>query len=256
MIMNQNFVPAMRGAAMVSGEQRGEPTQRRFCRSKKDQLKQELTLRLERHSERVRIARELHDTLFQGFLGASMLLQDVVETMPAESPDRRSLGNALGLLRRVLDEGRAVLQGLRTPDFAPASIEKELSAFLEEFSISGVRCEISVTGHAKQLKPAVQEQINSIAREALVNALLHSQGTCVEIEVEYSARRLRVVVRDNGCGMDPELVRSRSDLHWGLLGMHERAENIGARLTVWSRPGAGTEVEISVPNQALQDACA
>jgi signal transduction histidine kinase len=207
MIMNQNFVPAMRGPAMVSEGQQSE----------------------------LRIARELQ---------------------PAQSPYRRSLGNAPGLLRRVLDEGRAALQGLRAPDFAPTSIEKELSAVLEDFSTSGIRCEISVTGHAKQLKPAVQEQINLIAKEALVNAVLHSQGTCVEIEVEYSARRLRVVVRDNGCGMDPQLARSRRDSHWGLLGMRERAENIGAQLTVWSRPGAGTEVEISVPNQVLQDACA
>ena len=102
----------------------------------------------------------------------------------------------------------------------------------------------------------MQEQINLIAKEAFANALLHSQGTCVEIELEYSARRLRVVVRDNGCGIDPQLARARRDSHWGLSGMRERAENIGAQLTVWSRPGAGTEVEVSVPNQALQDACA
>ena len=178
------------------------------------------------------------------------------ELLRAQSPDGRSPGDIPGLLRRVLDEGRAVLQGLRTPNFAPASIEKELSAFLEDFSTSGVRCEISVTGRAKQLKHAAQEQINLIAKEALVNALLHSQGTCVEIELEYSARRLRVVVRDNGCGIDPQMVRSRRDSPWGLSGMRERAGNIGAQLTVWSRPGAGTEVELSVPNQVFQDACA
>ena len=85
----------------------------------------------------------------------------------------------------------------------------------------------------------MQEQINLIAKEALANALLHSRGTCVEIELEYSARRLRVVVRDNGCGMDPRLARARRDSHWGLLGMRERAEKIGAQLTVWSRAGAG-----------------
>lgn len=178
------------------------------------------------------------------------------ELLRVQSPGGRSPGDIQGLLRRVLDEGRAVLQGFRTPNFSPASIEKELAAFLEDFSTVGVRCEISITGHEKQLKPGVQEQINLIAKEALVNALLHSQGTRVEIEVEYSARRLRVVVRDNGCGIDPDLARSRRDSHWGLPGMCERAENIGARLTVWSRPGAGTEVEISVPNQVFQDACA
>jgi signal transduction histidine kinase len=156
----------------------------------------------------------------------------------------------------VLDEARAVLQRRHASDFASASLETDLSGLLEGFSTSGVRCEISVTGQAKQLKPKVQEQINLIAKEALANALLHSQGTCVEIDIEYSARRLRVVVRDNGCGIDPQRARSRRDSHWGLLVMRERAEVIGAQLTVWSRPGAGTEVEVSVPKQALEDACA
>jgi signal transduction histidine kinase len=99
------------------------------------------------------------------------------------------------------------------------------------------------------LRPAIQEQINLIGREALVNALLHSEATCIEAEVEYLPRRLRVVVRDNGRGIDPPLARTRSDAHRGLVGMRNRAKSIGAKLTIWSRPGAGTEVEISVPNQ-------
>jgi signal transduction histidine kinase len=246
--------PAVLNGDGIRGRERG---QRRFCHSLQEQLDREMRIRLEeRHKERARIARELHDTLFQGFHGASMLLNNVVEKMPAHSPERHSLADALRLVHRVLDEGRTVLQGLRAPGFAPATIEQELSGFLEEFSPSGVRCEISVSGRSRELRPAVQEQINLIGREALVNALLHSTATRIEAEVEYSPRRVRVLVRDNGCGIDPCAAQAKRESHWGLLGMRERAESIGARLTIWSRPGAGTEVEISVPGQALAGACA
>jgi signal transduction histidine kinase len=172
------------------------------------------------------------------------------------SDEQHSVGNALRAIRRVLEQGRSILQGFRAAEFAPSSIEQELSGFLKQFSNGVVRCEVSVAGHPKQLKPAIQEQINLIGREALVNALLHSEATCIEVEVEYLPRRLRVVVRDNGRGIDPQVAQTGSDAHWGLAGMRDRANRIGAKLTIWSRPGAGTEVEISVPNQALADACA
>jgi signal transduction histidine kinase len=142
----------------------------------------------------------------------------------------------------------AVFQ-VRVPEFAPSSIEQELSGFLRQFSNCAVPCKVYVAGHPKRLRPAIQEQINLIGREALVNALLHSEATCIEAEVEYLPRRLRVVVRDNGRGIAPHVTETRSDAHRGLVGMRNRAKSIGAKLTIWSRPGAGTEVEISVPNQ-------
>jgi signal transduction histidine kinase len=166
------------------------------------------------------------------------------------------MGKALEVVRRVLEEGRAVLQGLRAPSFAPASVERELSGFVEDFAPSRVRCEISVTGTPRALRADVQEQINLIGREALVNALLHSGATCIEAEVEYSPRRLRVIVRDNGRGIDPQVARARRDSHWGLLGMRERAKGIGATLEIWSRQGAGTEVEVLVPSHAFMGSCA
>lgn len=238
-----------------------ERGRRRFCHAiqemNQEQLNQEHNIRMEeRCQERARIARELHDTLFQGFFGASMVLHNVVDAMPKDSPDKQSMGKALQVVRRVLEEGRAVLQGLRTPGFAPATIEQELSGFVEDFAPNGVHCEISVTGSPKAVRAEVQEQVNLIGREALVNALLHSGALRIEVEVEYSARRLRVIVRDDGRGIDPQVARLRQDSHWGLLGMRERADSIGAALAIWSRPGAGTEVEISVPSQALAGACA
>jgi signal transduction histidine kinase len=184
------------------------------------------------NAEGARITRALHDTLLQGFLPVSMLLENVVEALPVYSHEQHPLGNAL-----------------RVPEFAPSSIEQELSGFLRQFSNCAVPCKVYVAGHPKRLRPAIQEQINLIGREALVNALLHSEATCIEAEVEYLPRRLRVVVRDNGRGIDPQVTETRSDAHRGLVGMRNRAKSIGAKLTIWSRPGAGTEVEISVPNQ-------
>jgi signal transduction histidine kinase len=101
-----------------------------------------------------------------------------------------------------------------------------------------------------------REQIYYIGREALVNALRHAEATSIEAEVEYLPRRLRLVVRDNGRGIDPEIVRTGRPAHRGLRGMRERAESIGAQLRILSKPKAGTEVEICLPGEILANACA
>ena len=226
-----------------------------FRRPLPKQLNRELSLRLEeRRSERARIARELHDTLFQGFLGASVVLHNAVEEMPADSPSKPSLNRALRLMRGVIDEGRHALQGLRSSGMAFTSLERALSDVGEEFTPSSARFRILVMGRPKALKPAIQEQIYLIGREALANALRHSEATSIEVDVEYLRRELRVVVRDNGCGIDPQVLRLEGDSQWGLLGMRERAKSIGAQLRIWSRRGAGTEVEISVPTDIAADA--
>ena len=172
-----------------------------------------------------------------------------VETIPSRDA---GLLDAPMLLRtvvhRVLEEGRAVLHGFRARDLAPETIEQALSGVLEDFSPAGVRYEICVTGRPKSLRPAILEQITLIGREALVNALLHSEATHVEAEVEYSSRRLRLIVRDNGRGMDPPVERT------GVSDMRARAGRIGAQFRIWSRSGAGTEVEVSVPNRIAANA--
>jgi signal transduction histidine kinase len=221
------------------------------------QLDRELSIRVEkRSSKRERIARDVHDTLFRAFFAGSMLLHKVVEAMPVRSLERQLRGNALRVIRRVLGENRSALPDLGAPEFSPSSIEQELSGFLKQFSTGVVHCEVSVTGHRKELKPAVQEQIKLIAREALVNALLHSEATCIEAEVEYLPRRLRVVVRDNGRGINPPKAWKQGDAHCGLLRMRDRAKSLGAKLTIWSRPNAGTEVEVLLSGEAFADASA
>jgi signal transduction histidine kinase len=230
---------------------------RRRPRSREEASDHEGSLLLaERLKERARIARELHDTLFQGFLGASLHLQYALEQVPADSPGLPSVSYAAELVRRVIDEGRRVLEGLRSSSTGHTSLEEAFSGLRDEFTAGRARLRIFIAGRPKTLKPAVQEQIYLIAREALMNALHHSAATDIEAEVEYAPRLLRVMVRDNGCGMDSHVIHSGRPGHWGLLGMRERARSIGAQLRVWSRRGAGTEVEISVQGQALVEAYA
>lgn len=217
-------------------------------------MKREEGLRLEeRRKERETIARELHDTLFQGFLGASLLLHSAVQKMPADSPGKLSLDRALQQIARVLDEGRGVLQGLRSTRATSAGLEHELRQLGEEFAPGNARLQIFVLGRPRALNPTVQEQLYLIGREAVVNALRHSGAANIEVEVEYLPEKLRVVVRDDGSGIDTQLLRAKRDSHWGLLGMRERASAIGAQLAIWSRAGAGTEVEVSLASDLSVD---
>jgi nitrate/nitrite-specific signal transduction histidine kinase len=82
----------------------------------------------------------------------------------------------------------------------------------------------------------------------LVNAFRHSEASCIEVELEYAPKCFRIVVRDDGCGIDPGVLHAEREGPWGLRAMRERAEKFGARLRVWSRAAAGTEVALSVPN--------
>jgi signal transduction histidine kinase len=123
-----------------------------------------------------------------------------------------------------------------------------LSIFADEFTAQDqARLRIEVSGKHRSLDPDLVEQIFLVTREALFNAMRHSGATTIEVEAEYLPHKLRVVVRDNGSGFDLRVLQSPQHAHWGLVGMRERAASVGAQLRVWSRPGAGTEVELSVP---------
>ena len=114
---------------------------------------------------------------------------------------------------------------------------------------SQVNFRVLVEGTPLALSPGIRDDIYRIGREALVNAFRHSRGSSVEMDLEYAIHQLRIIVRDNGCGIDSQILNSGRDGHWGLSGMRERAERIGARLKVWSRIDDGTEVELSVPGR-------
>jgi signal transduction histidine kinase len=147
---------------------------------------------------------------------------------------------------------RSDLMGLRSPMLPDTCLEKALGDVCDDLARGGrTRFSIVIRGETRPLVPAVQEQVYWIAREALLNALRHSAASRVEAEMEYLPSKLRVVVRDDGTGIDPEALRTGRNFHRGLTAMQERAANIGAKVRVWSKRGAGTEVEISLPIHGL-----
>ena len=107
---------------------------------------------------------------------------------------------------------------------------------------------MSVEGSPRDLHPIVRDDIHRIAREALRNAFSHAQASRIEAEVTYGARDLRVRIRDDGTGIEPQHLNAGRARHWGLTNMRERAQQIGSELSLWSEVGAGTEVELRVPD--------
>ena len=216
------------------------------------QLAHQLNVRFEeRLAERTRIARELHDTLLQGFLSASMQLHVAADRLPEDSPARPAFTRALDLIGRVIEEGRNAVRGLRSSSSDPLELEHAFSGIQSELEIGQATAyRVMVEGKPRPLNPAVRDDVYRIGREGLVNAFRHSGATAVEIEIEYMPAELRLFVRDDGRGMDPQVVHGGISGHWGIAGMKERAERIGGSLAIRSRLAAGTEIELRVPGRA------
>jgi len=211
---------------------------------------QQLSLRLEeRLAERTRIAQELHDTLLQDFLSASMQLHVANDQLAVDSPAKPLVTRVLDMMGRVIEEGRNTLQGLRSSNWSCQDLEQAFSRIQEELGIGKrARFRMIVEGVARPLRPVIGDDVYLIGREALANAFRHSGASEIEVELEYGADQLRLLVRDNGCGIADEVLQSSRDGHWGLPGMRERTERIGAKLRVLSRVAAGMEIELSVPS--------
>ena len=219
------------------------------------QIAQAFNARLEeRVAERSRIARDLHDTLLQSFQGLLLRFHTVHELLPTRPTDAKEiLGSAIDQTAQAITEGRDVVQGLRasaveTNDLAVAitRLGEELSA--EAGSHTSVGLGVEVEGTARTLRPIVRDEIYRIAGEALRNAIRHAEAKRIEVELRYDERQLRVRVRDDGKGIDPAFLTAEGRAgHFGLHGMRERAKLMGGRLTVWTAPDSGTEIELSIP---------
>jgi ligand-binding sensor domain-containing protein/signal transduction histidine kinase len=202
----------------------------------------------ERLAERTRIAQELHDTLLQGFVSASMQLHVAADQVPSESQAKPTIDRVLTLMGRVIEEGRNAVRGLRTPAPGGDDLEQAFYRAQQELAVSGTsEFRVIVEGRPRPLHPVVRDEVHRLGREALMNAFHHASARHIEVELEYASHHLRMLVRDDGVGIDPEVLQSGRQGHWGLSGMRERAERMGARLRLWSRKDAGTEVELSVP---------
>ena len=209
--------------------------------------------REERVSERTRIARELHDSLLQGCQGLMFRLQAVRELLPHRPQAAAdSLDSALQTGDRAITEGRYAVQNLRSAaledDDLVASL-RVVGAQLAEGTDpqAGPRYSMVIEGPQRVLIPSVRDDLYRIAREAIRNAYEHAKANHIEVEIAFGATELSVRVRDDGTGIDPEILRQGQRAgHWGLPGMRERSEIIGARVSVWSERNAGTEIEVRI----------
>jgi signal transduction histidine kinase len=201
-----------------------------------------------RLAERTRIAQELHDTLLQGFLSASMHLHVAASRVPADSATRGQLSYVLDLMRRVIDDGRQAIRGLRAPGSSVDDLTVALTDVARELGIAEpTECRVVVTGDPRTIHPLIRDEVYRIGREALANAIRHASARLIEVALDYRADRFILVVRDDGVGIDDDVALSGRDGHWGLAGMRERAEAVGGRLRVRSRQATGTAVELSIP---------
>jgi len=203
-------------------------------------------------AERKRIAQELHDTLLQGFLAVSMQLHTAVDQLPADFSAKDQFSAALQVMDRVLEAGRCAVQGLRSSHKYFPSLGQDLAGVPTELGLpSAVGFRVVGEGRHRELRAGLREELYRIGREAIFNAYRHSRARNIETEIEYRPTELRIAVRDDWCGIDPEMLQRmlQCNGHWGLHGMRERVERIGARLRILSKVALGTEIELSLPSR-------
>jgi signal transduction histidine kinase len=227
------------------------------------QLQESLDQRLEdRIKERTRIARELHDSLLQGFQGTMFRLEAVrrlLPNRPEEAADHLDVAIDAGLA--AINEGRQAVGELRVAGPVGADLPQALADLGSEFepniqlpgqlpgNYPGAAPDfrVLVQGRAIALQPIVRDEVYRIAREAVRNSFRHARAGLVEVEIVFAEGAFTVRVRDDGVGLDPAVLEhGYRKGHWGLPGMRERALEFGGVLEVWSQRHAGTEIELKI----------
>jgi signal transduction histidine kinase/ligand-binding sensor domain-containing protein len=217
-------------------------------------LTKQFNTRLEgRVSERTRVARELHDTLLQSFQGVLMRFYAVKHMIP-DRPDE-----AMDTLESIMDQGRAAIiegrdavLGLRSPTELKNDLTRAVTTFGEDLAANyaGGDCpvfRVHVEGVTRDMPAVVRDEVYRIACETLRNAFRHAQARRIDVEFRYEPRQFRLRVSDNGKGIDPAVLSTGGRAgHHGLPGLHERAQLAGGKLSVWSQPDSGTEIELTI----------
>jgi signal transduction histidine kinase/ligand-binding sensor domain-containing protein len=219
------------------------------------QLAREFNIKLDaRVGERTRIARELHDTLLQSFHGLLLRFQVAYELLPARPAEaRQSLERAIDQAAQAITEGRNAVQGLRSSAVESNDLALAIRTYGEELRAdqignAPVVLGVVVEGTPRTLHPIQRDEIYQVACEAVRNAFKHADATHIEVELRYDVRQVRLRVRDDGRGIDPQFLTGEGRAgHFGLHGMRERAKLMGGKLTVWSALESGAEVELSIP---------
>jgi signal transduction histidine kinase len=206
---------------------------------------------VERLDERERIARELHDTLLQGILSASLQLEVADRQIAADATAKPLVQRISNLLRQLADESRHTVRHLRSQRSQEENLERALTQISSDLAAPrNVKYSVVVEGTPRSLRAVVRDEIFRIGGEALANVFRHADASAVETVLEYGRDHFRLLVRDDGQGIDPEVLSAGREGHFGLSGMRERARRIGAQLKIRTAKGAGTEIDLIVPSSA------
>jgi signal transduction histidine kinase/ligand-binding sensor domain-containing protein len=197
-------------------------------------------------AERSRIAREIHDTLAQGFVGISIHLELVAQSLSrAEvSAASRQIQTTQKLVREGLTEARQSIWELRTiasQDSLPTRLAKAVELAMEQGSIA----KLEVSGSYRALSPKLEGEILRISQEAIANALRHASAKSLLVGLKYRTDELVLTIVDDGRGFNILDVPAEGN-HFGLQGMRERAAYIGGKIKVQSAPGEGTQISLIV----------
>lgn len=197
--------------------------------------------------ERNRMAREIHDTLAQGFAGILIQLQAAEQVLNGARLDVRShIESARALARSGLSEARRSVRGLRPELLLGGDIASGLERLVGQLSNeSQMKIRLEVTGERPSLPPDVESNLLRIAQEGITNAMKHAGGNQVSVKLNFDPEVLKLIVEDNGAGFDPQ--ESALGRGFGLISMQERAERLGGVLTILTKPGAGTKLHLLVP---------
>lgn len=200
----------------------------------------------ERLRERERIAREMHDTLLQSVQGLILRFQSVADRLHDRPAERQALLQALDRAESVLVDGRDRLQGLRRMD--AEDLEDAVRRVMAEQPFApGTQLTVTSQGTRRGLRATVFDEVMCIVSEALFNAARHARAQRVEVRLEYGRRWLQIVVQDDGVGMSAERAAQAAGTgHFGMLGMDERAQRIGAQLRIDGACAPGTRVALRI----------
>jgi two-component system NarL family sensor kinase len=196
-------------------------------------------------AERNRIARDIHDTLAQALTGVVVHMEAAKVVVPEESKARTHVIQAHSLARDGLAEARRSVWALRPQVLEQGGLKQALESLVRGLTAgTAIKGECTIEETCYPLPCDVETNLLRIAQEAFVNALKHAHANAVRVELTFGSQAVSLCVRDDGRGFNPELQRGKG---FGLVGMRERIQSLGGRLTIASQPGQGTEVIAVVP---------
>jgi ligand-binding sensor domain-containing protein/signal transduction histidine kinase len=198
-------------------------------------------------AERARVGREIHDTLLQSLVGVALEFDDISSQLSPAAPLKKQVARIREQVEHYIREARQSIWDLRSPTLDQVDLAGALRDFGNAITADrDMKFEFILKGKPRRAAPVVEEQLMRIGQEALANAVRHSGARSIQMELSYESASLTLKVADDGCGFDPERIVQSPGVHWGVTTMRERAEQIGAQLTVTSDAG-GTTIEAMAP---------